>query len=51
MRRVRKYVDARDVVALLGAALVVVGLAQVYPPAAYIVPGLGLIALAAWRVK
>lgn len=50
MRRLLSSIDLRDVLALLGAGLVVKGLALIYVPAAYIALGLGLLALAFWRV-
>lgn len=51
MRRLLRALDARDVFAFIGGGLVVYGLSLVYVPAAYIVPGLGLIGLALWRVR
>jgi hypothetical protein len=43
--------DAAAVVALVGATLVVHGVAQLSVPAAYIVAGGALVALAWWRIR
>jgi hypothetical protein len=51
VRRLARVFDIRDALLLVGGGLVVYGLALVYVPAAYIVPGLGCIALAVWRVR
>jgi hypothetical protein len=51
MRRWLRVFDARDALALVGLGLLVAGVAQIYAPAAYIVPGVGLIGLALWRIK
>jgi hypothetical protein len=41
--------DARDVLALIGLALLGYGLWLVYPPAAFIVPGAALFGIAVFR--
>lgn len=41
-------VSVDDVLAVLGIALVVVGVALVFIPAAFVVAGLGLLALVRW---
>lgn len=51
MRRLLRALDARDGAVLLGGALVVYGLAQIYVPAAFIAPGVGLIGLGVWRLR
>lgn len=51
MRRLLRAIDARDIAIALGGGLVIAGVAQIYVPAAYIVPGLGLLGLALWRIR
>lgn len=51
MRKILAAIDARDVLFVVGGTLLTIGLAQIYVPSAYIVPGVGLIGLAVWRVK
>lgn len=49
--RALRRLDARDVVGALGLGLVTAGVAQIYVPAAYIVPGVALLGLAVWKVR
>ena len=48
VKLVAANVDARDIVLIVGLGLLAVGLYQVFPPAAYIVPGAILTYVAVW---
>lgn len=43
MRKIAQFIDARDVIALAGLAALIYGIAQIYPPAAWIVGGAALL--------
>jgi hypothetical protein len=49
-KRVLSLFSPPTVAALAGAGLSVTGLHMLYPPLAYIVPGVSLLAFAAWWV-
>ena len=49
--RALRLLDARDLFGALGLGLVTAGVAQIYVPAAYIVPGVAFLGLAVWRVR
>jgi hypothetical protein len=51
VKRLLSAIDARDVAGLIGLSLVTVGCWQMYPPAAFLVPGAILLGLALWRVR
>lgn len=48
VKRVAAYVELRDFVALVGTALTFIGLWLIFPPAALVVAGFTLTALAVW---
>jgi hypothetical protein len=51
MKRLLALCDVRDVLGAVGLGLVSYGCAQIYAPAAYIVPGVAFLGLEVWRIK